>query len=354
MLLFVCFLSCFATRPLLKFVSMSLNNVLPHSTARTRVYGAKPLPLLDPNDPLIAGPCVTYRNPSAVSSGLLAGWDADAARSFLSFNKPVDCWDVSWGEEDRYFVEMAHTCSTPEEVEEMLPVKWVGYRLASAGGTGAVDETLSRVCKLCTALVDKFTLLAQDDNRDQSASKWRLHQTLLLRLKAVMTLLEASIGESIPILKLKDPEFVRSCWQRMGDNDRNDVFSTLSSSETTTSASGLSGQRAFPPTAELEDEFTMFADENSEPAATAFHRNQQSVTTTTTAGPSTNKIRNPIVSFADDGSHRSASKADRARSSSVVSVDSTGNAARPAALGEANTSRQSVRGARRTVVQRRY
>ena len=328
---------------------MSLNNVLPHSTAKTRVYGAKPLPMLDPNDALITGPFVSYRNPSAISSGLLAGWDADAARAFLSFSKPVDCWDVSWGEEDKYFVDMVHSCSTPEEVEELLPVKWVGYRLASAGGTGAVDETLSRVCKLCTALVDKFTFLAQDDNRDQSAAKWRLHQTLLIRLKAVMTLLESSIGEAIPILKLKDPEFVRSCWQRLGDNDRHDVFSTLSSEA---SGTPTTGRGAFPPTTEEggDADHAIFGDENEEAAN---HFRGGGGATATAPGMKAQRRTDTQISFAPSENNSSRRNS---RSASVISMEggaaTTTTTTTSSGRSFGNASAKNTN--KKTVVQRRY
>lgn len=209
------------------------NTVLPFSAAPTRMWGARPLPTLDPHNANISGPTVCYRNTSVVASGLLSGWDADAAHALVAVPKPLDAWDVSWSEADQYFVDNVHTCSTPEEVEGLLPVKWVAYKTSSASSTnggGGGDEALGRVCALCTALVDKFIALSQDGASDQTTAKWRLHNALLRRLRAVMELLEASIGEAIPILKLKDAEFVRRCWQRLEDDDRHDVFSALSAS----------------------------------------------------------------------------------------------------------------------------
>eukprot|EP00658_Telonema_sp_P-2_P035633 TRINITY_DN25873_c0_g1_i1.p1 TRINITY_DN25873_c0_g1~~TRINITY_DN25873_c0_g1_i1.p1 ORF type:complete len:178 (-),score=64.15 TRINITY_DN25873_c0_g1_i1:17-550(-) len=116
--------------------------------------------------------------------------------------------------------------------------------------------------------------------RDRSTG--RLHQTLLLRLKAVMTLLESSIGEAIPILKLKDPEFVRSCWQRLGDNDRHDVFSTLSSEAS--GSTPTTGRGAFPPTTEEggDTDHAIFGDEN-EDAANHFRGGGGATSTTATA-----------------------------------------------------------------------
>lgn len=210
-----------------------MSSVLPHSSAPSRMFGAKPLPLLDHTNANVTGPTVTYRNPSVVSSGLLAGWDADAAHALVAMPKPVEIWDVTWSEADQYFADHVHTCNTPEEVEELLPTKWIAYKTTSnATGSSASggDEALSRVCTLCTALVDKFIQLSQNGASDQTTAKWRLHNTMLKKLRSVMELLEASIGEAIPILKLKDAEFVRNCWQRLEEDDRQDVMSALSSS----------------------------------------------------------------------------------------------------------------------------
>eukprot|EP00758_Cryptobia_borreli_P004460 Tbor_TRINITY_DN4390_c0_g1::TRINITY_DN4390_c0_g1_i1::g.7816::m.7816 len=239
-----------------------MNNVLPFSAAPTRMYGAKPLPLLDPNSSQVTGPIVCYRNPSVVSAGVLGGWDADSAHSFLmgggggslgssgigirgnvntSLAAAADTWDVSWTDEDQYFVDnVVDSCHTPEEVEQMLPSKWVGYKLTSDS-----EEALSRVCKLCTALVDKFISLSSDALSDQSTGKWRIHQTMLHRLKAVMELLEACIGEGIPVMKLKDPEFVKACWQRLGESDQEDVMSALAGSSGVGSRSNVFTNKAF-------------------------------------------------------------------------------------------------------------
>eukprot|EP00744_Colponema_vietnamica_P020801 GILI01029602.1.p1 GENE.GILI01029602.1~~GILI01029602.1.p1 ORF type:complete len:207 (+),score=26.71 GILI01029602.1:48-668(+) len=203
-----------------------MSSILPYSTAATKMYGVKPLSLIDPNNAQVIGPTVCYRNPSVVNKGLLSGWDADAAHALVAMPKPAEVWDVSWTEADQYFVDHVHKCNTPEEVEELLPAKWVAYKTASGA-----DETLSKVCFMCTAMVDRFIELDQSGECDKSTPSWRLHNTLRTRLAAIMELLEGSVGTTYDMLRLKDPEFVRSCWQRLEEEEKLDVMSRLSSRE---------------------------------------------------------------------------------------------------------------------------
>lgn len=107
-------------------------------------------------------------------------------------------------------------------MEDLLPSKWIGYNTSTE-----VDVTLARVCKLCTALVDKFVALSANDNEIASTSRWRQKQMLFDRLGAVMELLEASIGEAIPLLKLRDSEFVKQCWDQLQEEERMDVITAL-------------------------------------------------------------------------------------------------------------------------------
>lgn len=182
--------------------------------------------LINPSSAAATGPYVTIREPKLIVGGLLHNWDADAANSVLAAPKLVDTWDMSWTEDETYWEANVHACVCPEEVEDLLPSKWFGYQVQSD-----VDETLARVCKLCTALVDRFVSLSQGDNATVSTNKWRQRQVLFDRLGAVMELLEASIGEAIPILKLRDPEFIRQCWGQLEDEERMDVISALGTTE---------------------------------------------------------------------------------------------------------------------------
>lgn len=197
--------------------------VLPYTTHPLRMQGCEKMKLLNPNSSSVSGPSVTVRGVREVPNGILEGWDADAAAAVLAVPKLLHTWDVSWTDHETFFEKNALACNSPEEVEEMLPAKWIAYRVNSE-----VDDTLARVCKLCTALVDRFVSLSSGDDADSSTSKWRLRQSLFERLSAVMELLEASVGEAIPILKLRDPNFVRECWNALEEDERHDILSSLS------------------------------------------------------------------------------------------------------------------------------
>jgi hypothetical protein len=203
-----------------------MQSVLPYTTNPTQIASIEKLKLINPSSPTATGPYVSVREPKLVVGGLLHNWDAEAAHALLNAPKSVQTWDLSWGEEETSWEERVHRCTYPEEVEDLLPSKWIGYRVQSD-----VDETLARVCKLCTALVDKFIALSQGNNANVSTAKWRQRQALYDRLGAVMELLEASIGEAIPILKLKDPAFLHECWSQMQDEERSEIMSALGAAE---------------------------------------------------------------------------------------------------------------------------
>ena len=200
-----------------------MNNVLPFTTNPQRMRGCEKMKLLNHNSASVTGPSVCVRPAKAIPDGVLQGWDADAAAAMLAVPKLMHTWDVSWTDHEAYFEKNVHTCTCPEEVEDMLPSKWIAYRVNSE-----VDDTLARVCKLCTALVDRFVALSNGDDAENSTSKWRQRQGLFDRLSAVMELLESSIGEAIPILKLRDATFVRECWSSLEEEERQDILSTLS------------------------------------------------------------------------------------------------------------------------------
>ncbi|EPY24586.1 hypothetical protein STCU_03826 [Strigomonas culicis] len=199
-----------------------MNAVLPYTTNPDQMMGCEKMKLLNPNSAATTGPYVNIRKPRLVVGGLLHSWDAEAAQSFVAAPKQVQTWDLSWTEDETHWEENVHRCTCPEDVEDLLPAKWIGYRVHSD-----VDETLARVCKLCTALVDRFVALSQGNSANVSTARWRQHQTLYDRLGAVMELLEASIGEAVPILKLKDPEFMRQCWGQLQDEERMEIVSAL-------------------------------------------------------------------------------------------------------------------------------
>lgn len=203
-----------------------MNNVLPFTTNPQRLRKCQDVKLVNCNSSAATGPTVTARQPNTVTYGVLTGWDSDAAAAYNTADQPPEVWDMGFGDREEYFERHVQQCANPEEVEELLPSKWIGYKVQTDS-----DDTLARVCKLCTALVNRFIALAEGDAADKSTSKWREHQELLGRLRSVMELLEASIGEAIPILKLGEPKFVKDCWNALQDDERVDVVSLLTQSE---------------------------------------------------------------------------------------------------------------------------
>lgn len=210
----------------LPFFVEVMQAVLPYTTNPAQMEAIEKLKLINPTSAAATGPYVNIREPKLVAGGLLHNWDAEAAQNLLNAPKVVQTWDLSWTAEETAWEEHVHRCTYPEEVEDLLPSKWIGYSVQSD-----VDETLARVCRLCTALVDKFIGLSHGNNANVSTAKWRQRQTLYDRLGAVMELLEASIGEAIPILKLKDPEFIHQCWNQMQEEERAEVMSALGSQD---------------------------------------------------------------------------------------------------------------------------
>ncbi|CCW66655.1 unnamed protein product [Phytomonas sp. Hart1] len=203
-----------------------MNTILPYTVNPTQMRACERLRLLNPNSAGATGPNVAAREQKPVCGGLLNGWDAAAARVLLEPPGPVQTWDLAWTDEEADWEAQVHRSTCPEEVEALLPARWIGYHMQ-----GDVDGTLARVCRLCTALVQRFVALSAGNNANASTAKWRQRHALYDRLGAVMELLEASIGGAIPILKLQDTEFIRKCWEQLQDDERMDVISALGVSD---------------------------------------------------------------------------------------------------------------------------
>lgn len=199
-----------------------MNSVLPYTTNTEQMQLCERMKLVDPNSGMVTGPCVSLRDPKLVVGGILHNWDDEAARAINAPPPHAVTWDLSWSPSERRWEEHVHTCNTPDAVEDLLPPKWIAYQTHTE-----VDEALARVCKLCTALVDRFVMLSRDNNASVSAGRWRQHQSLYDRLGAVVELLEASVGEAIPIEKMRDAEFIRQCWVQMPEEERADVVNAL-------------------------------------------------------------------------------------------------------------------------------
>lgn len=203
-----------------------MQSVLPYTTNPDQMGLCEKMKLVDPHCGSVTGPCVSLKKIRRVASGVLHSWDAEAAQSLTNPPPRPLTWDLSWTAAENKWEQNVLRCHSPEEVEDLLPSKWIAYNMQSE-----TDETLAKVCKLCTALVDRFVELSQGNNASISTGKWRQHQSLCDRLGAVMELLEASVGEAIPILKLREPSFIRECWAQMPDEERNEVISALNAPE---------------------------------------------------------------------------------------------------------------------------
>lgn len=199
-----------------------MQSVLPYATTAEQMHLCENMKLLNPNSAVVTGPCISLREPKRVAGGLLQGWDADAVQNASNHATPAVTWDLSWTLSEAKWEQEVHRCMCPEEVEDLLPSKWIAYNMQADR-----DDTLAKVCKLCTALVDRFVELSQGDKVSASTGKWRQYQSLYERLGAVMELLEASVGDAIPILNLRNPAYIRECWETMGEEERHDVISAL-------------------------------------------------------------------------------------------------------------------------------
>lgn len=203
-----------------------MESVLPYTTNADQMKLCENMKLLNSSSVTVTGPCIGAREPKRVVGGLLHNWDFEAAQTLSSPAPNAVTWDLSWTPAESSWERNVHSCLSPEEVEDLLPPKWIAYNRQTD-----IDDALARVCKLCTALVDKFVELSQDNNASTSTGKWRQHQTLYDRLGAVMELLEASVGDAIPILKLRNAEYIRQCWEQMGEEERADMLSALNLSD---------------------------------------------------------------------------------------------------------------------------
>lgn len=207
-----------------------LRLVMPFTTQPERHRGLENIKLLNANSTEVKGPSTKYREPHRVQQGPLTAWDADAARALsVDIGVAVSMWDYGWSEKESYWESEILNCHVPEEVEALVPTKWVGYRWDVE-----VDDTLSRVCSLCTSLVDRFIQLSQPSNgqADASASKWRLRRAMQEKLQCILDLFEATIGESIPMLKLRDAAYVKQCWERFGEDERTEAMHALQELQT--------------------------------------------------------------------------------------------------------------------------
>jgi hypothetical protein len=182
------------------------------------------LELINPNDPAATGPCAASREPARVRGGLLDGWNADYVKAMKRPQAPLEGWEqVAWNQQDQNFINTVTSCSTPEQVERCIPSKWLPH-----GSNGEIDDRLARVCDLCTALVNRY--LAYEEGgatAPRTTAQWREHQRLKQIVADVIRVLEASVGESLTPAALRDPAFVRQCWQALCEDDQNTVETLL-------------------------------------------------------------------------------------------------------------------------------
>jgi hypothetical protein len=181
------------------------------------------LSLLDANDASLTGPIAKQRAARTVEGGLLHGWNKDAVAAMGQAAAAPAPWEQArWNERDAYFMEQVGGCSTPEDVDAVMPAKWMAHNPENV-----VDEKLARVCELCTALVNRH--VAWGNEGPASSAQWQQQQALAAQLDEVMRLLEASIGESITPAALTDARFVSDCWRSLNEDEQAAVQAMLAS-----------------------------------------------------------------------------------------------------------------------------
>jgi hypothetical protein len=177
-----------------------------------------------------AGGCVRTTRIShsnkRVQDGLLMGWHKQQAEQHCNNHKPFSCWDASFGEEERNWEDKAQreSVQTAEEVAQLLPAKWQSYKLE----VGEESKELSRICVMCTALVNKYVQLSSGAEVPKSTAQWREREALKRKIDRIMQLLEESIGESIPMASLQDPDFLSTVWAQIDEEDRAELFQAMS------------------------------------------------------------------------------------------------------------------------------
>ena len=205
-----------------------MTSVPPHDLKSVGRTPLSQITLANPHDTQCEGPKVQRRRAKRVDDGLLRGWSQQHAAAFTASPKPFSSWELNWGEAEDFWENNVtrETCATPEDVVALLPQKWLAFQFEA----GDSEATLARICSMCTALVNKYVALSTTAP-PKTTSQWRERETLHRRITAIVELLEASLGEDIPIVSLKDPNFMSSCWSRITEEDQSQLVAALQDAE---------------------------------------------------------------------------------------------------------------------------
>ena len=202
-------------------------SVLPHQIDLGKAIARRAeLELLNPNEPSLVGTCVGERRVARCTAGLLSGWTKAAVSAMKRPTPPMEGWEqVVWDERDAEFIDQLGAGGMgPDQVEAAMPAKWIPHA-RDPTGSGRVDDRLTRVCDLCTAVVNRY--VAYEETPPNTPAQWREHEKLKLVIQEVLRVIEAALGEAITPPALRDRNFIKQVWAAMTEDDQLEVWDHL-------------------------------------------------------------------------------------------------------------------------------
>jgi hypothetical protein len=187
---------------------------------------ATPLETLNPNATLSKEPFLPRCQVKTRKDGVMQGWRPGCATSVETLVGRFASWDVRWSESEAHWENNVLACNTTEEVELLLPPKWV--RTDVHGDVVEDPSKLKKVCMLCTASVSRVQFLASLKPTAMSPAMWRELHTLRARIASVVAILENSIGALDDAEEvMRDPRVMTECWGFIGKQDKDSIEKTL-------------------------------------------------------------------------------------------------------------------------------
>lgn len=204
--------------------------------------GLQSLQLLDPNDPDLTGPIARKReyrtlvhgaaaagdqqNVAKAHSPLLDGWSEHALKHrLIRPDVSVEGWEQArWDAADERFLRRLRGCTAPEDVDDVLPLKWKAHRTDVES-----DPRLARVTRLCTTVVNQVVDWTSGNAAwaPKSVTDWHRCQELDERIQRMLEMLESTLGESVGVAALKDKAFIKRCWRAMSEEDHSSFEDSL-------------------------------------------------------------------------------------------------------------------------------
>ena len=177
--------------------------------------------LLNPNDPNLCGAVLSVRDPSVVKQGILRGWTVDAAKVLMQPPRAPELIEqAQWTPQDAQFLRSLVHCRTPEQVEATMPRKWLAY-----DADVDWDSSLARVCRLCTALVEKYLQWSDPSKPAQhpkTTAEWRMRAQLQTRIESVVSILENALGATITLHSFLGTDggakLLERCWASLDED----------------------------------------------------------------------------------------------------------------------------------------